>query len=608
MSNKAKTESVKKYTIEQFIGSESIELNSISFDEKYVLYSSDKTGVFNAYQVTIEDGVQTQLTYSKDNGVFALSFFPKDNRILYTSDKGGNEILHLYVRNEDGTTVDLTPGAEERAEFYSWSKDGKSFFYGSNKRNPSFMDVYEMDCETFDSTCLFTNNDGYEFGSISPDKRYIALDKIRNANDSNMYLFDRQTEALKHISKHEGDIQFMSRLFSNDSKDLYFLTDELDEFLHLKSYKISSGVVKEVIRENWDISFARLSENGTYLIYGVNNDGSTDAKILELSTNKYLELLGLPKGQMGNVKMSKSEKLVTFLFNSSDSPNNLFSYQLETKDLKRLTNSLNPEIDAADLIEAEVIRYQSFDGLEIPAIFYPPVRRTEEKAPGLVFVHGGPGGQSRTDFNPLFQYLANHGYAVLAVNNRGSSGYGKTFFSAADLKHGEIDLEDCIQGKTFLQSLDYIDSEKIGIIGGSYGGYMVLAALAFRPEEFKVGVDIFGVANWERTLKSIPAWWEGHRDALYKKLGNPYTQTEYIRSISPLFHADNITKPLIVLQGANDPRVLKVESDEIVAALEKNNVPVEYIVFPDEGHGFMKKENRIKGYGAILEFLNQYLN
>jgi len=211
------------------------------------------------------------------------------------------------------------------------------------------------------------------------------------------------------------------------------------------------------------------------------------------------------------------------------------------------------------------------------------------------------------DYNPLFQYLANQGYAILAVNNRGSSGYGKTFFKAADKKHGEVDLADCIEGKKFLKETGKIDENRIGIIGGSYGGFMVLAALAFEPDSFKIGVDIFGVSNWERTLKEIPAWWETMRDVLYKKIGDPYQETDYIRSISPLFHAKNITKPLIVLQGANDPRVLKVESDEIVEAVRENSVPVEYIVFDDEGHGFTKRKNQIEGYEAVKEFLDQYL-
>jgi len=166
---------------------------------------------------------------------------------------------------------------------------------------------------------------------------------------------------------------------------------------------------------------------------------------------------------------------------------------------------------------------------------------------------------------------------------------------------------DCVDAKKYLASLGYVDTAKTGIIGGSYGGYMVLAALAFKPIEFAAGVDLFGVANWVRTLESIPPWWEAYREALYKEMGNPATQEEMLKSISPLFHADQIVSPLIVLQGSNDPRVLKIESDEMVEAVKSRGVPVEYVVFPDEGHGFTKRGNEIQGDSAILQFLDRYL-
>jgi dipeptidyl aminopeptidase/acylaminoacyl peptidase len=201
----------------------------------------------------------------------------------------------------------------------------------------------------------------------------------------------------------------------------------------------------------------------------------------------------------------------------------------------------------------------------------------------------------------------NHGYVVLAVNNRGSSGYGKTFYKMDDQKHGEADLDDCVEAKNYLIGLGYVDPERVGIIGGSYGGYMVLAALTFRPDVFAVGVDLFGISNWVRTLESIPPWWESFRNALYEEMGDPATDKERLHRISPLFHAENIQKPLMVLQGANDPRVLKQESDEIVEAVKKNGVPVEYVLFDDEGHGFRRKENRITGYEAILVFLDEHL-
>ncbi len=201
----------------------------------------------------------------------------------------------------------------------------------------------------------------------------------------------------------------------------------------------------------------------------------------------------------------------------------------------------------------------------------------------------------------------NHGYALYAINNRGSSGYGKTFFRMDDQKHGEADLDDVVASKEMLIETGWIDPERIGVAGGSYGGYLTLAAVTFRPEEFAVGVDLFGISNWVRTMESIPPWWESFRLALYQEMGNPETDQERLRRISPLFHAKNIKRPLMVLQGANDPRVLKVESDEIVEAAKANGVPVEYVVFEDEGHGFSKKENRQEAWTAILEFLDEHL-
>ena len=224
-----------------------------------------------------------------------------------------------------------------------------------------------------------------------------------------------------------------------------------------------------------------------------------------------------------------------------------------------------------------------------------------------MWVHGGPGGQTTAGYSAVIQYLVNNGYVVLGINNRGSSGYGKTFFAADDQKHGREPLWDCVDAKKYLASLPYVDGNRVGIVGGSYGGYMVLAALAYQPDVFDAGVDLFGVSNWLRTLESIPAWWEAQRTALYAEIGDPVKDKEMLRKISPVFHGEKIRKPLMVLQGANDPRVLKAESDDIVDAVKKNGVPVDYIVFADEGHGFTKKKNQIEGYSAMLKFLDKHL-
>ena len=602
------TRQVKQYSIEQFMNTTDIFGSSFSPDEKRILFTSNQSGIYNAYTVPVTGGEASPLTASKDDAIFAISFFPHDGRILYASDKGGNEISHLFVRNEDGTARDLTPVDTAKAQFYTWSYDENSFFYGSNQRDPRFMDVYEMEVATLASSMIYKNEGGYQFGEVSDDERYLALVKSITTSNSDIYLYDRETRQEQHLTPHQGEVSNTPATFSTDSRSLYYLTDQGSEFKYLERYDITTGQSDKVEAANWDITYAYFSRRGKYRVMGINNDGKTEIRLFDTAAQQAVELPKLPEAEITAVNISKSEKLMTFYLNGARAPNNLYVYDLATKQHAKLSETMNPEIDQRDLVEAKVVRFPSFDGVEIPAIYYPPQPPgSGEKAPALVWVHGGPGGQSRVGYSPLIQYLVNHGYAVIAVNNRGSSGYGKTFFRMDDLKHGEEDLADCVAAKKFLAASGEIDTSKIGIIGGSYGGYMVLAALAFQPEAFAVGVDIFGVANWLRTLQSIPPWWEAFREALYTEMGNPATDEDYLRRISPLFHAEKIKKPLLVLQGANDPRVLKVESDEIVAAVKKNGVTVEYLVFADEGHGFDKKENEIEGYQAILSFLDEHL-
>jgi len=599
---------VNKYTIEQFMNTTSIGGSSFSSDESKILFTSDKSGIFNVYSIPVEGGEPTQITHSDSTSKYATSFFPNDNRILFMSDKDGNELYHISLLDEDGLVQDLTPYENARSVFYGWSFDKKSFFYGSNKRNPSFMDIYEMDIESFTAELFYQNDGGYSLGDISDDKRFIAFSKTITNNNSDMYLYEVETKEMEHLTPHEGDINYSPASFNTDSKAIYYLTDENSEFTYLKKYDMDSNAHETIAEADWDIMYAYFSETGKYRVMGINNDAKTEIEIFDFEKNKQVNLPELPNANITSVNISDSETLMTFYVNGSRSPNNLYIYDFDAKKYEKLTDSINPEIDKSDLVDGTVIRFKSFDGLEIPAILYKPHDiKPGEKAPALVNVHGGPGGQARIGYRGTIQYLVNHGYVVLDINNRGSSGYGKTFYQLDDLKHGEDDLMDCVMAKDYFYSTGYVDSNKIGIMGGSYGGYMVLAALTFQPTEFAVGVNLFGISNWVRTLESIPPWWESFREALYKEMGNPETDKDYLYRISPLFHYENIVNPLMVLQGANDPRVLKVESDEIVEAVKAKGVPVEYVLFDDEGHGFRKKENRIAGNKAILEFLDTYL-
>ncbi len=600
---------VRQYTIEQFMDTVRITGSSFSADEKELLFSSNKTGIFNVYTIPTTGGDPKQLTTSTKESTFAVSYFPADTRFIYSYDRGGNENSHLYLRELDGAERDLTPGDKTKANFHGWSHDRKSFFYSTNERDPKYFDVFEMNIADMKSTLIFKDENAYEFADISNDKRYLAFSKPGESTiDSDIYLFDTTTKEMKKVTPHTGEVSFTAQSFDPQSRYLYYTTDEGNEFAYLKRYELSSGKSEVIEKEPWDIFGTYFSRNGKYRVTGINQDARTVIRIYDTATGKLVPLPKLPGGDITGVTFAPSETRMAFYLNGDRSPANLYVYDLKTRKATKLTNSLNPEINADDLVEAENIRYKSFDSMEVPAILYKPHQASAaSKVPAIVLVHGGPGGQARRGYKAQVQFLVNHGYAVLDVNNRGSSGYGKTFFTADDRKHGREPLWDVVEAKKYLKSLGWVDEQKIGVMGGSYGGYMVLAALAFKPDEFAVGVDIFGVSNWVRTLRSIPPYWESFRKSLYKEIGDPETQLDMLKAASPLFHADKIRRPLIVLQGANDPRVIKPESDEIVEAVKKSGVPVEYVVFDNEGHGFTKKANEIRANKAILDFLDQHL-
>jgi dipeptidyl aminopeptidase/acylaminoacyl peptidase len=599
---------LKPYTIEQFMDTESVGGSSFSPDETSILFHSNKTGIFNVFTIALKDRAIRHLTNSAKESTFAVSYFPDDSRVLYTSDRGGNENNHLYVRELDGKERDLTPGEKVKANFLGWNRDGQTFYISTNERNPQAFDVYALSVEDYSRQLLYRNDDGYLFGAIAGDGKYIALYKQITLSDTDIFIYNSETEDTRRITTHEGNIWYKPQTFDADNRFFYYLTDEGSEYHYLARYDLKTNRSETVERHDWEILSAHFSPAGKYRAVRINEDASVRIKVYEQANGRPVKLPNFPAGEITDVKFSPSEKLMSFYLSSDRSPDNLYVYHFASRRLAQLTSTLNKQIAPANLVESEVIRYKSFDGMDIPALLFKPhTASARNKVPALVFAHGAPGGQTRKGYRALFQYLVNHGYAILAVNQRGSQGYGKTFFAAAKRKYGREPLWDMVESKKYLNSLGYIDSNKIGIIGESGGGYMVLAALAFSPETFAAGVDIFGVTNWIRFLESIPPQWGPIRQSLFDEFGDPDKDREMLRATSPLFHADKIRKPLLVLQGANDPRVPKIESDEIVEAVRKNGGTVEYVLFPDEGHGFSKKANEIRANKVILDFLDRYL-
>ncbi|GAA0653007.1 S9 family peptidase [Brevundimonas lenta] len=603
----------RTYTAAQFFETTSYGMANpaglaFSPDGRSLLISSDASGVFNAYALPVDGGAPVPLSASTGSATYAATYFPTDGRILLTADGGGDELTHIFVRELDGSVRDLTPGDKVKADFIGFSGDGKTFWVTTNARNPEVFDLYAYDAATYDSRMIF-ENPGMFISAVSPDGRWVALGKPITSANSDVYLADLQSGgAPVLITEHTGDVAFDVYDFTRDSKSLVLATDQHGEWNQAWSRDLATGATTPLIQADWDVSYVSYSPSGRYRVSALNADASTQLTILDQTTGQPVRLTGLPDGDIGGVRFSADESRMAFTLASDTSPSDVFVADLSTGTARRLTTALNPDISESDLVEATIVRYPGEGGVMVPAVLYRAKNATAANpGPAVVLVHGGPGGQSRRGYSAMIQHLVNHGYTVLAANNRGSSGYGKTFFHMDDKAHGEADLRDIVAGGEWLRRQDWVADDQVAVMGGSYGGYMTAAALAFHPEAFEAGVNIFGVTNWVRTLESIPPWWGAQRDALFDEMGDPATDAERHRRISPLFHASNIQRPMLVVQGANDPRVLQVESDELVAAVRANNVPVEYVLFPDEGHGFQRRDNRITAQEAYLSFLDKYV-
>ncbi|MFN2511453.1 MAG: hypothetical protein ABR568_08410 [Pyrinomonadaceae bacterium] len=406
---------VRQYTIEQFMDTVRVGGASFSFDEKQILFNNNKTGIFNVYTVAVSGGEPKQLTNSTKESTFAVSYLPSDARFIYSYDRGGNENSHLYLREQDGSERDLTPGEKTKANFLGWSHDRKSFFYSTNERDAKYFDVFEMTVADMKPTLIFKDETGYDFADISNDKRYLAFSKPGDSTaDSDIFLYDAQQKAMTKITPHTGEISFNAQSFDPQSKNLYFTTDEGSEFAYLKKYELATGTSAVVEKTPWDIWATYFSRNGKYRATIINQDARTVIKIYDTATGKLVPLPKLPGGDITGVTFAPSETRMAFYLNGDRSPSNLYVYDFATRKATKLTNSLNPVINANDLVEAENISYKSFDGMEVPAILYKPHEASSaNKVPALVLVHGGPGGQARRGYKAQVQFLVNHGYAVL---------------------------------------------------------------------------------------------------------------------------------------------------------------------------------------------------
>jgi dipeptidyl aminopeptidase/acylaminoacyl peptidase len=598
----------RRYSVAQLMGGDSFGPLSLSPDGTKLVTTSNRTGIPNLFVFPVAGGPPVQLSFSTTETIQAIGYFPDDERILYSSDQGGNELAHIYVRELDGTARDVTPGAKHVARFVEWAKDGKSFFVQTNERDPRFFDLYEIGVDGYAKARIFENDKGYQMRGVSADRRYVALSRIHDNANKRIYVYDRVEKKLIEVTAGIAPVSGEPQGFSRTGSTLYFTSDEGGEFEGLMRVDLATGRREKLFAPRWDVSGATLSEDGRLLLASVNENARSRPYLFDAATMKRVPLPAMPAAASVALRLAKRGGFALMTVATGSTASDIHVLDLKTGKRRLLLSAQPPGVAPDDLVPGEVVHFASYDGVRVPGILYMPRgARRGAKLPAVIHVHGGPGDESRVGYRPLVQYLVNRGYAVFEINNRGSSGSGRSFYHMDDHRHGDADLDDVVAAKKMLVATGKVDGDRIVIQGQSYGGYMVLAGLAFRPDAFAAGVDLYGVANWPRLLKNTPAWWEDLRRLLFSEVGDPEKDADYLRRISPVFHAENIKRPLLVLQGKNDPRVLPVESEDIVAKVKANGVPVDYVVFPDEGHGFRKKANQIRAYEAIVDFLDRHV-
>ncbi len=583
----------------------------IAPDNQSVMVYSNQTGAFNTYKVDIETGGVEALAPTS-NTSSSVAWFPNDGRALITYDQQGNEVQELFVRELDGTLTSLSQKSHTMQYFAGFSNDGAHLFMFSNHRDPRFMDLYRVDAKTYAIDLLYENRNGYHLNAISPDGRFGMMAEYHGNRHSRVLVVDLTDPDAKPrtlLADNSEGLQTGAG-FTSDGQFGLIVTDQFGDYAQAYKVSLATGEAEPLIAPQGEVQHVYYSAEDRYRTMVVSQGAVTLFATWDHQEQQWLSVPNVPQEDIQEVNFSSDGTLMAFHRNSASSPSELHIWDRTTNTVTKLTDNLNGKVDPALLAEAELVRYPSFDGEYIEGVLHRPQSPSEsQNVPVVIYIHGGPTAQFNTSFHGEVQYLVSQGFGVFAPNFRGSTGYGKRFARLNDRRHGEDDLQDIVYAKRYLSTLDWVDGENIGLVGGSYGGFLVSAAMVNYPDEFKAGVSRAGLSNWINTLENIPVTWEVIRKQMYQEHGDPSNANDRkrLKAISPLFHADKITKPMLFVQGANDMRVPQTESDAIVAELRKNQVPVEYIVLEDEGHFISLRPNLVFVHEAQVRFLNKYL-
>lgn len=604
---KSATGSVKNYKVSQFFAIRAITDLSISPNGKTIAYITNTNGLPNIWTIPIEGGWTTQITL-QENAVTSIDYSPKKNELIFRSDNQGDENHQLYLVSDKGGEFEYITSSHigAQVEGFRWNSKGDKLLFSSNKRDRRYFDTYIYDFKTKTEECIFECNDIYPFVAEgwSKSERYILYIKFYNNSNQDVFLYDMVSKTFVNISEHKGQMKNSIAKFDKKAETVYFLSNYEREFDALAYYKIKSGEIGWSVQEKWDISNYTFSPSGKYVLYSVNENGTSKLKLKNIKSGK-VKSLKFIKGNCITFQFTPDEKKIVLMFDSPQNPNDIYVYDIKKESAKQITFSMIGGIPKNDFIIPQEITYKSFDGLEISGYLYiPKGAKKDGTNPAVLWPHGGPEWQEKNLFNKYFQLMANRGYVVIAPNFRGSTGYGKTFQSKIYRDWGGAEFKDVLGAYDFLAATGYVDTKNIAVVGGSFGGFMCLTCITQAPERWKCAVDVFGPSNLLTFMDSIPEHWKPGATAL---VGDPEKDKDFLMERSPINYVDNIKCPLFIVQGKNDPRVRQAESDQIAAKLTAQGKEVEYLVLEDEGHGFSKVQNQIMVWEKICNFLDAHM-
>lgn len=593
------------YPIGQYLNIRSASAGVFSPDGKEIVFSSNITGVPQLWRVARSGGWPEQLTFYTD-AVRGAKRSPKGDRLLFSKDTGGDERVQLYVSRFDGShTVQLTNNPKVIHSFGAFSADGKRITYASNERNVAFFDVYTMDLASGKAKRVVTHDGNNYALAFSPDGNSLVYTRVETPSDQNLHLVDLASGKDRLLTPHKGNANYEYVAFGKDG-NLYFSTDQDREFNSLASFDVNKGKLKYLTPDTHDVEAIEVTDDGKTLAYLLNRDGYSDLYVLEIGIRaKPRQIKGIPEGVLSDLAWSPDGKTLAVTFSGATYNYDVWTIDIGTTKSTKVTRSTLAGIPRSSFVTPSLVRYSSFDGRKIPAFLYlPRAARRDRLTPTIMYIHGGPEGQERPDFASSFQYYLSRGYALFAPNIRGSVGYGKEFTHLDDARMRKDAIRDVEYAARYLKESGYADPSRLVVMGGSYGGYMTLACMTMLPDLWAAGIDSVGMSNLVSFLKNTGAWRKKLREAEY---GSLESDLDFLNEVSPLNHIDKIKAPLLVEQGANDPRVPKSEADQIVATLRSRNHPVEYLLFEDEGHGVVKLSNRITSFTKKAEFLEKYV-